>query len=50
MDHTPKKKNKLPKDFAERTDHEIMELLFGKQVMKAVDKIVDDRSQGFDSK
>ncbi len=35
----PKKKRKLPKDIAERPDREVMEKLFGKHVMKAVDKV-----------
>lgn len=35
----PKKKRRLPKDIAERPDREVMEKLFGKNVMKAVEKM-----------
>ena len=35
----------LPKDILERSDHEVMEKLFGKRVMKKVDEIVQERSQ-----
>ena len=45
MTQTPKKKRKLPKDIAERPDHEIMEKLFGKRVMKKVDALVAERSE-----
>ena len=39
------KKRKLPKDITERSDHEIMEKLFGKRVMKKVDELVAERSE-----
>jgi len=45
MAQKPKKKRKLPKDIAERPDHEIMERLFGKRVMKKVDALVAERSE-----
>jgi len=44
MAQAPKKRKKLPKDIAERSDHDIMEKLFGKRVMKEVDAIVKERS------
>ena len=45
-----KKKRKLPKDIAERPDHEIMEKLFGKRVMKKVDELVTERSKDKETK
>ena len=40
MAQTPKKKKrKLPKDITERPDREVMEKLFGKRVLKEVEKI-----------
>ena len=45
MAQKPKKKRKLPKDIMERSDHEVMEKLFGKRVMKKVDAIVAERSE-----
>ena len=45
-----KKKRKLPKDILERPDHEVMEKIFGKRVMKEVDRIVQERSQGIDNR
>ena len=50
MTQTPKKKDKLPKDIAERPDHEIMEKLFGKRVMKKVDALVAERSEDVETK
>ena len=44
MAQKPKKKRKLPKDFAERPDAEVMEKLFGKRIMKELNKIVKERS------
>ncbi len=35
----PKKKRKLPKDITERPDHEVMEKLFGKRVVRELDKL-----------
>ena len=49
MAQTPKKRKKkrlLPKDILEQSAHEIMETLFGKRVMKEVDKLVAERSEG----
>ena len=34
----------------DRTDHEVMEILFGKRVMKKVDAIVAERSKEPDTK
>ena len=46
MAQKPKKKKvKLPKDLTERTDHEVMEWLFGKRVMKKLDELVAERSE-----
>ena len=45
-----KKKRKLPKDILERPDHEVMEKIFGKRVMKEVDRIVQERSQDIDNR
>lgn len=45
MAQKPKKKDKLPKNITERPDHEIMERLFGKRVMKKVDALVEERSE-----
>ena len=44
MVQKPRKKRKLPKDFAERPDAEVMEKLFGKRIMRELDKIVEERS------
>lgn len=42
MNQTPeKKKRKLPKDITERTDREVMDKLFGKKVLKELDKLTD---------
>ena len=35
----PRKRNKLPKDIMERPDREVMTILFGKRVMKELDKM-----------
>ena len=35
----------MPKDAFERSDHDLMECIFGKRIMKEVDKIVDERSK-----
>ena len=45
-----KKRNLLPKDIAGRPDHEIMERVLGKRVMKEVDKIVEERSEESENK
>lgn len=45
MTQKPKKKDKLPKNIADRPDREVMEKLFGKRVMKKVDAIVEERSK-----
>ena len=40
-----KRKRKLPKDAFEQDDRYLMECIFGKRIMKAVDKIVDRKSK-----
>ncbi len=35
------RKRKLPKDITERPDREVMTILFGKRVMKELDKMTD---------
>ena len=45
MAQDPKKRRKLPKDITERTDHEVMKILFGKRIMKKVDALVAERSE-----
>ncbi len=42
--HTPPRK-KLPKEVVEMDDHDIMEKIFGKRVMKEVDKLVVQSSR-----
>ena len=42
---SPKKKKRLPKDALERDDHGLMECIFGKKVMKEVDKVVAERCE-----
>ena len=40
MTQNPKRKEpKLPKDIMERPDHDVMEVLFGKRVVKELDKL-----------
>jgi len=41
MDQTPKKKRKLPKDISERSDHEVMQRLFGRRVVKELDRLTE---------
>ncbi len=36
MAQPPKKRHKVPKDISSRTGHDIMEMIFGKRVMKEV--------------
>ena len=43
MAQTPKGKQ-LPADILERNDHDMMESIFGKEIMVEVDKIVEERS------
>ena len=50
MAQNPKKKRKLPRDITERPDHEVMEILFGKRVMKKVDALVAERSKDRETK
>ena len=40
-----KRKRKLPKNAPERNDHDLMESIFGKRIMKAVDEVVAERSK-----
>ena len=44
----PPRKRKVPKDITERSDHDIMEHLFGKRVMKVVDKEVEERLENLE--
>ena len=37
-----KKRRRLPKDIADRSGHEIMEIVFGKRVMREVDTLVEN--------
>ena len=51
MAQKPKKKKRLlPKDILERSDHDAMEKLFGKRIMKKVDALVADRSEDPENK
>ena len=36
----PKRKRTVPRNITEKTDHEVMETIFGKRIMREVDKIV----------
>ena len=40
-----KKKPRLPKDIMERSDHDIMEVLLGKRVVKELEKITGRDSE-----
>jgi hypothetical protein len=42
MTQKPKKKRKLPKDITERSDHEALEKILGKRVVKKLDEIAKD--------
>ena len=44
MAHKSPMKKKLPEDVLERNDHDLMEAVFGKKVMKEIDKEVAKRS------
>ena len=45
MNQAPKnRKRKLPKNATELPSHNLMERIFGKRIMKEVDKVVADRS------
>ena len=51
MAQKPKKKKRLlPKDIMERSDHDVMQTIFGKRVMKQVNRIVQERSHDVDTK
>lgn len=51
MTQTPKKKKrKLPKDIAERSDREVMKKLFGKEVVKELDKLTDREPKTIENK
>ena len=41
MRKTPKKRVRIPKDIADRSGHEIMEIVFGKRVMREVHSLVE---------
>ena len=43
MAHPPKEKQ-LPVGILEQDDHDLMEAIFGPQIMVEVDKIVEERS------
>ena len=34
--------NKLPKDIADRPSHEVMELIFGKRIMRELDRVLEE--------
>ena len=38
----PRRRDKLPKDIMERPDREVMTILFGKRVMKELDKMTEE--------
>ena len=46
MRQSPKQKRLIPKDLTTHTDHEIMEIVLGKRVMKAVDAELSKQSDG----
>ena len=48
MSQSPKEKDELKKEDLELPGHDLMEKIFGKQVMKEVDKLVDERSKDFE--
>ena len=51
MTQTPKKKRrKLPRNALELTDHDLMEKIVGKRVMKAVDKELAKQSERTETK
>ncbi len=45
MDQKSPKKKTLPDDVLEKDNHDLMECIFGKEVMEEVDKVVADRSE-----
>ncbi len=45
MGQSPKEKDELKKEDLELSGHDFMEKIFGKRVMKEVDKIVGERSK-----
>ena len=45
MTQAPKKKRLLPKNIQKLSDHDLMEKIFGQRAMKAIDKVVAERSQ-----
>ena len=51
MTQTPKKKRrKLPRNALELPDHDLMEKIVGKRVMKAVDEELAKQSESVDKK
>lgn len=51
MTQTPKqKKRKLPKDIAQRPDREVMEKVFGKKVVKELDKLTEREPKTVENK
>ena len=49
MNQTSPKKKQLPKDVLEKNDHDLMECIFGKKIMKEIDKVVADRTKKDDT-
>lgn len=45
MNQAPEKEQELKKEYLELPDHDLMEKIVGREVMKEVDKIVEDRSK-----
>ena len=50
MAQAPKKKYKLPKDLSSLSDHDLMERIFGKRIMKEVDNLVIENSEVVENK
>ena len=52
MPHTPKKKKRrrtVPQDIGEKTGREIMETVFGKRAMKAIDTTLEGKPETSDT-
>ena len=45
MRKSPKEKKLIPKDLAKRSDHEIMEIVLGKRVMRVVDAVLAEHNR-----
>ena len=46
MTQNPPRKRKLPKDALQKNSHDLMECIFGKRIMKEVDKLIEENSKG----